>query len=136
MVRKKSFFFFIYIMLSFTLSQAYTISIENIPKEAIFVQAGAFKRAKAVKKIEKKLQSFAVVIQKNGDLTRIYAVASKKEITKKAFLKKIRKIIPDAFVKKSVDLADFFISQNFLYDDNLTNSLNSKTILRTRKKFF
>ncbi len=136
MIRKTIFLSFIYIMLSTNVLYAYLVSSNAIGNDAIFVQVGAFKNSSAVEKIRKKLKPFALIVQKNGSIVRIFAVASRKDISESAFLKKIRKKIPDAFLKRGFKPRQNFTSKSFETGIDLTNTLNSETILRTRKKFF
>ncbi len=129
-------FCFIYIMLCANLSYADITFQKSDYKDAVFVQVGAFKNDAAVEKIKKKLRSFSLIVQKDDDLIRVYAIESKRNLSQAAFLRKIKKFIPDAFVKKGIVFDDKF---GFSHPNNiirLKNSLNSETILRTRKRFF
>ncbi len=126
-------------------SDARMITPDALPKRYVLIQTGAFKKEQSVRENIEKLSAFTLLrIDENG-LTRIFVVTTPGH--RRAILKRVRKIIPDAFVrsrfiartkphetmqKPSVDGA----KPTFKEDISKELPLDSKAILQTRKKFF
>ncbi|GEM_PF-5567964 len=105
-----------------------------MPKQFVVIQTGAFSKKKGVYRQLRQLKEFPVLIEKEGALTRVFIVTSVQKRYK--ILKKIRKIVPDAYIKRGYE--QHLKALPFQTEDEVNENeiLDSKAILRTRKKFF
>ena len=122
---------------------AYIIDSKYATPDRLYIQVGALSRMESVNEVVKKLHRFPLLVEKNGDIVRVYVVSNPKY--RKAMFRKVRKLIPDAFIRKNrivLQTPSPLIYKNVdSVDDtknetNFTLPLNAQTILKTRKKFF
>ncbi len=136
---KKSFLLILFFSLQLN---AYMINSKQLSSDKLYIQVGAFLQQKSVEAIQKKLHRFPLWLGKKGSITKVYVVSNPKY--KKAMFRKVKKLIPDAFIiknKKNIFLSPsntkILTSQSpKMNQKDLTLPLNTKTILQTRKKFF
>jgi hypothetical protein len=115
------------------------IDSKQLSAEKLYIQIGAFSQQKSILEIQKKMRHFPLWLEKQGKITKVYVVSNPK--FKKAMFRKVKKLVPDAFIKKNISLLseDAKIPTFQTPEDNqkdLTLPLDTKTILQTRKKFF
>jgi len=127
-------FVFFLLLFGVVSSDAYVISKEELPRQFVVIQTGAFSKKESVFNQLKKFEKFPVLVEKEGALTRVFIVTSLQKRYK--ILKKIRKIIPDAYIKRGYE--QHLKALPFQTEDEVNENeiLDSKAILRTRKKFF
>ena len=129
-------------LLIFSELNAYVIADKNVTPDKFYIQVAAMKERKSVKQLLKKLHRFPLWTYREGELTKIFVVSNPRY--KKAMLRKVRRLVPDAFVVKKSKKSRFLgnisnlpytseVSQN---KKDITLPLNTQTILQTRKKFF
>ena len=120
-------------------ANAYMVNSKQLSSGKLYIQVGVFSQQKSVEAIQKKLHHFPLWLEKQGKITKVYVVSNPKY--KKAMFRKVKKLIPDAFIKKNIS----GMSNNINALDtkpvrnnqiNLILPLDTKTILQTRKKFF
>ncbi len=137
-------FVFTFVLLSFVLvpsAFAKNVKIADISLHLEAIQVGAFKERKNILKQMQRFSRFHIFIDKADGLSRFYLVNIKKEAYAK-ILAEVQKSNPTAFlanwkIKKIVEnhqLATMPKRDKRYHHDRYT--LNSATILKTRKKFF
>ncbi len=139
MFKKTYLLLLIYIMFSTLSLNAYILPPKDLVKYDIFVQVGALKKAESIQDLIKKLDAFGLYIEHDKQLSRVFVVLQNKSKNRRILIRKIRKIIPDAFVKKSFTPHILIMPsqhKNAISKNIHNNSLNAEAILRTRKKFF
>ena len=126
--------FFLVLVLYVSEIEAYVISKEELSQNFLVIQTGAFSKKEGAFRQVEKLKKYPVLVEKEGDLTRVFVVISPSK--SRFILKKIRKIVPDAYVKRGY--AKHLKTLPFQTEDEVNENeiLDSKAILRTRKKFF
>ncbi len=133
----------LFLILSAVLSaQAYMVDSKTLTSERLYIQVGAFSQKESVVALQKKLHAFPLALQKEGRITRVYVVSNPKY--KKGMLRKIRKLVPDAFVKKNLHFSHMKEVPSVpspkryspINQSSFIERLDSKAILQTRKKFF
>jgi len=129
-------------VLIFSELTAYIIEDKSATPDKLYIQAGALKQRQSVEQLLKKLRRFPLWIYHEGEMTKVFVVSNPRY--KKAMLRKVRQLIPDAFVvKKSkkyrLPETKPMLSYSSEMQQNTTDAtlpLNTQTILQTRKKFF
>ena len=126
-------------MFSATSLCAYILSPKELTQHDTFVQVGALKKADSIRQLVKKLDAFALYVQRDNQISRVFVVLHKKDQKTKVLMRKIRKIIPDAFIKKSFiphSFSTLKTHKSSMSKNDFNNSLDAEAILRTRKQFF
>jgi hypothetical protein len=107
------------------------------------IQIGAFKKITNINKLKKAFDNYQIVVKKtNNNLNKIFIVnIERKEI--KSTLKNIKSIVPNAFLLSLKQKQMIFHKKNTNILQNKTftkinnsKKLDSKAIIKTRKKFF
>ena len=139
MFKKTYLLLLIYIMFSVLSLNAYILTPKDLVKYDIFVQVGALKKVESIQDLIEKLDAFALYIEHDKQLSRVFVVLQKKGKNRRVLIRKIRKIIPDAFVKKSFTSHILTMPsrhKNSISENLYNKSLDAEAILKTRKKFF
>jgi hypothetical protein len=125
----------------FIMTTTYFFASVDINKEII--QIGVFKSENSIKKIKKSLKKYEIFIKKYPNkLKKVFIVNIKKDDYKNV-IEEIKKISPKAFRLTSTKKAELLKNttpkdwlNDTLSNNNQTNKLDSKAIIKTRKKFF
>ena len=122
----------------FFISLLFSQEIQKIDFSKTILQVGAFKKTSSLLKIKKRLSSYNLLTKKVDGFTKLFVLNPTKND-----IKKIKKIIPNAFIlsqnaknkifKNTTKKLDIPII-NLNYNSN--KKLNTQTIIKTRKKFF
>ena len=128
--------------LTFIRSNAYIIDSKSVTPDKFYIQVGALMQQQSVDQLLKKLRHFPVWIHREGEMTKVFIVSNPRY--KKAMLRKVHQLVPDAFVVKKNKISDLSetvstVSSSPERYKNVRDTilpLNTKTILQTRKKFF
>ncbi len=129
------------ISLIFTLesSFAFVLPVQDVTPKSIFIQIGALKKKQSLEELVKKFKKYPLYIERVHDINKIFVIFTDHDKNMKHFLKKIHKIVPDAFIKRNFQPHKQIVVKKVQKEVNkkyFDNSLNSEAILRTRKKFF
>ena len=118
-------------------------STNTIDISKSIIQIGAFKKITNVNKLKKAFNNYQIVIKKtSNNLNKIFIVNIEKKETK-SILNDIKKIIPNAFLLSNKQkqknfhkkITDNHQNKTFINTNN-SSKLDSKAIIKTRKKFF
>ncbi len=129
-------------LLMFSELNAYIIENKSATPDKLYIQAGALKQRSSVEQLLKKLHRFPLWLYHDGEMTKVFVVSNPRY--KKAMLRKVHRLIPDAFVVKRskkyrLPETDPTLSYPIEMHQNTKDTtlpLNTQTILQTRKKFF
>ena len=115
-------------------------AIQKIDFSKTILQVGAFKNQKVLKKLQSKLSSYNLFTKGINGYTKLFVINP----TKSQILQ-IKKIVPKAFTLSSASKKEIFSentsSKKTIQEIKLNlapqkDGLNTKTIIKTRKKFF
>ncbi len=128
------------ILILFLLLSLFSQPIKRIDFSKTILQVGAFKNQKALEKLQSKLSSYTLFTKEINGYKKLFVLnPTKSQIVK------IKKIVPSAFILSAISKKKIFSSTNTKQEPiqviklNLNppdNGLNTKTIIKTRKKFF
>ncbi len=128
------------IFIIFLTSALYSQSIKKIDFSKTILQVGAFKNQKVLKKLQSKLSSYNLFTKEIYGYKKLFVLNPTK-----SQVSKIKKIVPKAFTLSSASKKEIFSANNSSKKTiqeiklNLApqqDGLNTKTIIKTRKKFF
>jgi len=130
------------VVLLFSELNAYIIENKNATPDKLYIQVGALKQQQSVEQLRKRLRRFPLWIHREGEMIKVFVVSNPRY--KKAMLRKVHRLVPDAFVvnrsKKHSVLESVptvpYSSKSHQNSENATLPLDTQTILQTRKKFF
>ena len=122
----------------FFISLLFSQEIQKIDFSKTILQVGAFKKASSLLKIKKRLSSYNLLTKKVDGFTKLFVLNPTKND-----IKKIKKIIPNAFILSQNAKNKIFKNTTKKLDIPIINlnynsdkKLNTQTIIKTRKKFF
>jgi hypothetical protein len=127
-------------MLSITISvaklYAYQADEKSCRQAPAFLQVGAFSHQQNLHTMQKRLRSFPLCMEKDGKIVRLFVALPHAKGTRRWYVKKIKSIVPDAFLKRKT-LTYYRGGEGRKKTDSISDErLDAKAILQTRKKFF
>ncbi len=122
-------------------SEAKIVRLEEIPADASFLQIGLFSKPDNLKRIQKRLEEFPLWLERRPDATRVFVVLTGSKSRKRAYINKVKKIVPDAFIRHAYHPGEGESLGNTAKRERTDqvidkNPLDAEAILRTRKRFF
>lgn len=105
---------------------AYRASLREITSDRLFLQVGAYSHARSLQRMSHRLEKFPLWHDRVGGVTRLFVVLPKERSRRRRYLKEIKSIVPDAFIRHGYRPRHATGGE----------PLDSRAILRARKKFF
>ncbi len=100
-----------------------------------YLQTGAFSHEESLLSMQRRLRAFPLCMEREGRLFRLSVALPHAKGTRRWYIKKVKRIVPDAFMKRSV--TPYAGSERHYQAEREGNEpLDARAILKTRKKFF
>ena len=114
---------------------AYMADTKTCKNAFSYLQTGAYSHVENLKSMQKKLHRFPLCMEKDGRIVRLFVALPQAKGTRRWYIKKVKSIVPDAFVKRDVTHLLTYNSGD-KHESADAEALDSRAILQTRKKFF
>lgn len=115
---------------------ATVLPYKEIENESLFLQVGAFSKEANLQRALKRLHKFPLWIERGEGVNRLFVVLPKARNMRRSYLKKLKSIVPDAFIRRGYKPAENGIGSGMEVVPATGKPLDADAILRTRKKFF
>ncbi len=115
---------------------ASVLSYTELPEGARYLQVGAFAKEKSLNRAVKMLHKFPLWVDRSDGVGRLFVVLPKERRRRRDTLKKVRAIVPDAFLKRAYNPLKTGNENSLRHVPFDGAPLDADAILKTRKKFF
>ncbi len=115
---------------------ASVLTYKEAQGKRLFLQVGAFSKESSLQRAVESLQKYPLWIDRSGTLKRLFVVLPRERRIRRVYLKKLKSIVPGAFLKRGYTLPSGANSAGTGQLPPVGKPLDADAILHTRKKFF